>query len=468
VLFVLFVSTQSAVAQWHTDNNPLDSLPASKLMMQMREKPVFNWTMRGAELFFNDYIPVVGDSARFEAGPITTLVSHNALEGLRFRLGGATTVRLNRQLFAEGYLAYGLDDEKLKGDLLLEYAFEKKKKYRREYPLHYLRAEYKYDVNPIGQLYVDRSYDNVFSLLKRKSDRLLTYTQTAELSYFQEYSNGWSYGIAARHQTEWATEYVPFNEIQSDGSIVPLDHYRTSEIEFKLRWARNEKFRFSRRRRYSLMNATVIELTNTVALKNVLGSDYQYNSTELSVHKRLELSAFGFVNIHGRAGQIWGDVPYPLLFMPRTSLAYALAGSEAFALLDPMEFMSDRFVSWNVQYHLNGLLFNRLPLFNQLKWHEVAALQIWHGDLSDKNNPQAVIPTQAIVIPAQAGTTTTNALFLFPEKTYRMGSTPYMELSFGIEHIFKFLRVDYVRRLTFRNHPGTPNDGVRMSTVFSF
>ena len=456
-LFVLLACTQPAVAQPNTDDSLLDSLPVSKLMVHMRQQPAFDWTMRGIDLFVNGYIPVVGDSARFEAGPINTLVSHNALEGLRFRGGGATTVRLHRQFFAEGYLAYGLADEKLKGDLLLEVSFEKKKKYRLEYPFHYLRAEYKYDVNPIGQRYTGRNYDNVFSLLKRKSDKFLTYMQTAELSYFQEYYTGWSYGITARHQTEWATKYVPFNEIQADGSILPVDHYRTSAIEFKLRWTRHEKFYQSRNRRYTmLMDAPIIELTHTTALKNLLGSDYQYNNTELGVHKRFWLSSFGFVDVHGRAGKIWGKVPYPLLLMPRTNLSYTLAWSESFALLDPMEFMNDRFVSWDVQYHLNGLLFNHIPLLNRLKWREICALQGWYGDLSTKNNPMGM------------KTGVSAGLYEFPLNTYSMNGKPYMELSFGIENIFNMLRVDYVRRLTFRNHPDTDRDGFRVSATFLF
>ena len=49
-----------------------------------------------------------------------------------------------------------------------------------------------------------------------------------------------------------------------------------------------------------------------------------------------------------------------------------------------------------------------------------------------------------------------------------MGNTPYMEVSVGIENILKFLRIDYVWRLSYRNHPDIQKNGVRMTMVLSF
>ncbi|GHT22052.1 collagen-binding protein [Bacteroidia bacterium] len=396
------------------------SATAAELMQALRKKPFFYYSLRAIDVLFNGYVPLVGDSARFEMGPINTFISGNSLEGLRLRVGGTTSVHLSRQLFADGYLAYGVGDERWKGRLLLEYTFEKRKKYRLEYPFHYLRAEYRYDINQIGQ---HGSHDNLFAMIVRKPNRMLTYMRTAALSYFHEHYNGWSYGITARHRTEWATPFVPFFD--------DFKAYKTAELEFKLRWAHNEAFYQWRNHRTLIsMDATVIELTHTAALKDVLGSDYQYNSTKLSVRKRFRISPLGYVDVHGRAGKIWGEVPHTLLFMPSTNLSYTINWSESFSLLDPMEFLNRRFASWDVQYHLNGTLFNRIPLLNRLKWRELVACQGWYGDA--------------------------------------MGNTPYMELTVGIENILRILRVDYVRRLTYRNRPDVPNEGVRVGAVLTF
>jgi hypothetical protein len=43
-----------------------------------------------------------------------------------------------------------------------------------------------------------------------------------------------------------------------------------------------------------------------------------------------------------------------------------------------------------------------------------------------------------------------------------------MELSFGIENIFKILEIDYVRRLTYCDTPGINKHGVRLRLHLQF
>ena len=43
-----------------------------------------------------------------------------------------------------------------------------------------------------------------------------------------------------------------------------------------------------------------------------------------------------------------------------------------------------------------------------------------------------------------------------------------MELAFGIENIFKVLRVDYVRRLTYTDLPGVDKWGIRIQFHIQF
>ena len=47
-----------------------------------------------------------------------------------------------------------------------------------------------------------------------------------------------------------------------------------------------------------------------------------------------------------------------------------------------------------------------------------------------------------------------NGLYGFPAGSGVMGRAPYMEASVGIENIFKFMRLDYVWRLNYRDNPG--------------
>ena len=101
---------------------------------------------------------------------------------------------------------------------------------------------------------------------------------------------------------------------------------------------------------------------------------------------------------------------------------------------------------------MNGNLLNRLPLVKKLKWREVFAFRGMWGHLSDKNNP------------ANGG----EGLYLFPDGSYTFGKAPYMEASVGIENIFKFLRLDYVWRLNYRDHPDIQTKGIRFMMRITF
>ena len=90
-----------------------------------------------------------------------------------------------------------------------------------------------------------------------------------------------------------------------------------------------------------------------------------------------------------------------------------------------------------------------------MKWlrlREVISFSGFCGGLTDKNNP-ALDPT---------------GLYRFPEGTSPMGRTPYLEASVGLENIFKILRIDYYRRLTYLDQPNIKKGGVRIALRFSF
>ena len=91
------------------------------------------------------------------------------------------------------------------------------------------------------------------------------------------------------------------------------------------------------------------------------------------------------------------------------------------------------------------------------EWREVIGFKTLYGDLTDKNNPY------------KGG----GDLFEFPSRdgvptSFAMGKTPYMELNVGIHNIFKFIRVDYVRRLNYLGLPNVKKNGVRFVLQFDF
>ena len=442
-----------------TSNRPEEAIKKNpnsveKLMAKFRSVPIFYITEKVVSVLVSGYIPTNKDplKSKFEFGPMNTAISGNAIEGARFRVGGTTTTAFSRNLFFDGYMAYGTKDEKLKYDALVEYSFNDRKEYRKEFPLNSIRREYMYDINQLGQQYMYASKDNMFLAWKRQKDTRATYLRQAELTYYHEHYNGLAYGAVVRNRREYATEYAVFDRIGPDGTISPVKSYDMTELELKFRYAKDEKFYQTRNLRYPItFDALIFNFSHVMAKKDLLGSSYDYHRTDIGIQKRFWFSAFGYIDLITKAGKVWNKVPYPLLILPNANLSYTIQ-PESYTNMNAMEFISDEYASWDLTYYMNGNLLNRLPLVKKLKWREVFCFRGLWGHLTDKNNPM------------NGG----EGLYLFPNGSYTLGKAPYMEASIGIENIFKFLRLDYVWRLNYRDHPGIQTKGVRFMMRMSF
>lgn len=426
----------------------------AELMGRLDSVPVFRITKKVLTILVSGYVGLHDDPTKnlFEFGPMNSTINNNTLEGARFRVGGATTPSLSRHLFLEGYGAYGTKDGKFKYDVMAEYSFNPRKTYLREFPRHSLRVEYMYDVNKLGQQYMYTSKDNMMLMIRRKKDSQITYMRKAELAYLREHLNGISYSATLRNTREYSTWLTPFRRIGADGNVGLVDKYQLSEIELSFRYAHKEKFYQTHNNRIPItFDAFIFNISHRMAKKGWLGSSYDYQRTELGMQKRFWFSAFGYLDAIVKAGKVWNSVPFPLLPLPNANLTYTIQ-PETYTNMNALEFISDEYVSWDLTYYMNGNLLNRLPLIKKLQWREVFCFRGLLGHLSSRNDPS----------------TLREGLYVLPDGSRTFGNTPYMEASVGIENIFKFLRIDYVWRLTYLNSPDIQKHGVRCTMALSF
>ncbi len=435
------------------DKNP-DRM--SQFMDKLNAVPLYAFLKRLTAAIVTGYLPTSTNPKKsyFDIGPLNSVVNFNTIEGMRYRLGGTSTVNLSDRFFFAGYAAYGTKDGKWKYDGLVEYSFNPRKALRTEFPVHSLRFEYMYDINKLGQQYLYTSKDNIMLAIRRKKDTRATYLRQMELTYTREHYSGFKYALVARHFREYATKYCQFNRYESDGTLLPKRYYDMSQVELKLRYAPKEKFYQMHTERISItQDAWVFSLSHVMSFKHVMGSSYNLQHTEAGVTKRLWFSAFGYMDVILKAGKVWSKVPYPLLIIPNANLTYTIQ-PESYTNMNAMEFLNDEYVSWDITYYMNGNLLNRIPLIKKLKWREVFCFRGLKGYLTHKNDPRYAGDTEG--------------LYELPGGCYRMGKAPYMEASAGIENIFKFLRIDYVWRLNYRHHAGIQKRGVRMTFHFTF
>jgi hypothetical protein len=417
------------------------------MLERLRKDPLYYFSEKVFSALVTGYVETAPQNNKITLGPIYSTISSNTAEGIRVRLGGFTTAGLNDHLFAKGYVAYGFNDQKIKYLAGLEYSFDKKEKQANEFPVHSISATYSYELNRLGQYY-NESADNVLLSLKRLPDDKVTYQRKAELSYNQEFYSQLSYGLDVRYQTDFTSPYLPLVDNVTGNNI---SSFSMGEAVFRIRYAPGERIYQTLSKRYSITrNAPVFTLSHTVALKGILGSTYDYSHTEIGFRKRYWFSELGTANVILRAGKVWTKDPFPLLIIPNANLSY-IVQYDTYAMMNALEFINDQYVSWDLNYNMNGLLLNRIPLIQYLKLREIVSFRGMYGSLNDRNNP------------ANA-----NGLFRFPSGSYTMGKDPYMEAGVGVENIFKVLRVDYVWRLTYLNHPGIDKSGIRVVLDFGF
>lgn len=455
-------STRRAQEYW-TENRIAEVSPkeqsVDQMMRELRNNPVYYWMEKGLTFLFTGWIPIREHEPPVFYGPVNTTISHNELEGYRLRTGAMTSAYLNPHLFGQFYAAYGIEDKKFKYMGEVEYSFKKKKEHPNEFPIHSVKMRYENDIFQYGQNYLHTNKDNIFLSLKRNKDDKIGYIKKAEFTYTREFYNHFSYNVTLRNRKDIASHLVPFEQtITTDAGTQRnfVKELTQSEVELKLRWAPKEKFTQTKWNRYRVQpEHPVFTLTHTAGLKGVLGSDYNYQHTEFSFEKRFWFSAFGYTDCIIKAGKVWNEVPFPLLIMPNANLSYTIQ-KESYDLMNAMEFFNDEYFSWDLTYYMNGLIFNRLPLIRKLNWREVITCRGMYGRLSDKNRPDPL---------------NTGNLYKFPyenDEYHYLAGKPYMEVAVGIENIFRVLRVDYVRRITYTDLPGIDKNGIRIQFHIQF
>lgn len=163
------------------------------LLAQLRKVPAFNVIIKTAEILITGYIPTTADKdkSKFDFGPMNTTFSANHLEGFRMRVGGMTTANLNPHWFGSGYLAYGVNDRKLKYNAKLTYSVNKKKYHEGESPVNNISAIQEYDVYTPGQDFLFTSKDNMFVAWKvGEPVTMMQYIRKTMLQYQKEWLGG--------------------------------------------------------------------------------------------------------------------------------------------------------------------------------------------------------------------------------------------------------------------------------------
>jgi Family of unknown function (DUF5686)/CarboxypepD_reg-like domain len=414
----------------------------------IKKIPAFKKRMNLIMLFTTDFLNL----GKIEIGPDDSFYSFNPVEGSRFRFGGRTTPDFSKKITFDGYIAYGLNDKIFKYNAGVTYSLTPRTIY--QFPVKYIKISYQKDIKIPGQELQFSQGDNIFLSFKRGVDDKFLLNRTFRSEYLNEFENHFSYLLGYTYTRQTTEGNLHFNTNEFLSLTNDVKNINISEFYLNLRYAPNESFYQGKLYRDPFPNKyPVIQLKYAVGSKSIY-NDYNYMRLQLNISRRFYVSILGYTDVSFEAGKIFGKVPYPLLFVHRANQSYSYQ-KDSYNLMNFLEFVSDQYVSLNVDHCFNGFIFNKVPLLKKLKLREVVTCKILYGGLSRLNNPDFQ-----------------NDLFKFPVNndgvplTYTLESKPYVEASVGVSNIMKIFRVDLIKRFTYLNHPNVSDIGLRIQFRF--
>jgi len=434
--------------QHRPDTLSLSERQTFAVLDSAKELPSVRNVLDWVELFVNGYKRV----GKFDLGPIINTYAYNNFEGNRVRLGFRTTSDISRDWLTQGYLAYGTQDQRVKGGLKTNYIAE-----RRHWTV--FGAEYRHDVEQVALLDNDFLPDNNLFAAASRWGRFRQGRPVLRdlyvLSVQRDLFHGFTQTLSLRHQEIQPLHNFAFyaDPEQPTGPDARLGtNYALSEIVVESRYARDENLvqTDNRRRAVGTRKWPVFTFRYTLGLDNVLGSTFEYQKFNLLVTHSVATGQLGRFNYRLEGSYIPSALPYPVLKTPLGNETPFL-NPNAFNLMRYFEFVTDRSVSLRAEQHFEGFLLNSLPGIRALNWRLVASANLLYGGISATNRTLAP-PFDSQGRPIARFQT--------------LGQLPYTEVSYGVENIFHFVRVDFLHRLTYRDLPGARNFGAKLTVQF--
>ncbi len=413
-------------------HEPLSETEKSVIQMidTLQNIPVIRTYTDIIKIFVNGYYNV----GKIELGPYNTILAFNDIEGLRAQMGFRTTSDLSRNWVFGGQLAYGFNDEKFKYTGSITNIISREK-------WTTLTLKHRYDLGRIG-IDEEALSANYFFLAAQRFGviRRGNYYHDTRLDFRREFFKGFTQRVVLRYNTFDPAFSFGYYEKPNDLTAPILDQFQTAEIILETRYARDELFIQTDNDRISL-GATrwpIISFQYTRGIKGIMDSDFNYDKLGLSFQKKMKMSFLGTSSITLAGEYTFDPLPYPLLSLHLGNQTFVYT-SATYNLMNYGEFVSDRFATLKWQHHFEGFFLNRIPLLKKLKWRLLATSNVLVGGMTQTNRALVAetSPLGEPTIPIG----------------YFTSSKPYVEVGYGVENIFKFLRVDFIHRLTYKQAP---------------
>ena len=427
---------------WNEARGDTFNLQEQKLISmvdRMNDDPGWKRFVGALKLVSEGWLPL----GKFDLGNVFTFYSWNRIEGSRVKLGFRTTEKLHRNFSLAGYAAYGFADERFKGGGSAEVILgrNQSKKWR-------LGANYRNDLFQQGRSENMLPLDHVLTSFVRLSG---AQKRTMAEQYSAYLGRQWFTGFSTRisgFRDVFENLDGGFSEISGTDSTL-VNSYTSAGLKLNLRFAWGDTDLpanyTAEKRGLFFSDYPMLSFELATGFKGFWGSQFDFQHYRMKLEYQLKANKLGYLDILAEGGLINGELPYPLLHVPNGN-PLVFNDDNAFNLMNYMEFVSDRYVSLQLEHHFDGLLFNWIPGVRKLKLRSFLLGKLHYGVLSGRNS---------------------NTRFQLTDGMELM-TGPYVEVGFGIENIIKISRIDFTWRITHLDNPDILGFIVKPSFYFRF
>jgi len=379
-------------------------------------------------------------------GPIFSTFGFNEVEGLRLRAGGRTYFGKNDLWRLEGFIAYGLRDDKFKYGISGKWLVDKKRRF-------IISAGNRRDVEQIGASLttstdvLGRSLASSSLVATSANDKLTSINLTTLAFELEPWRNlilrvSGNYRTLESASPTFSLDYNTPNGIESE--------IKQFESSFSVSYFPGRKMTgFGVER--NIANTDYASLFAQVSRgdKGVLNSDFDYTKVQFSYIQPWQIGGFGRLTTTVEAGKTFGEVPLGLLSVIPGNQSY-FSIYNTFSQLDFYEFVSDTYTSFHLEHNFNGRIFSRIPFLRQFNLREIVSLRGVWGEISPENV-------------ALSTTSNPNSIPLVAPN-----DKVYYEYSFGVGNIFKVFRIDFNFRGNYLENENARKFGVTGTFGFYF
>lgn len=407
-------------AYWETFR--ADSLsPEERVLFSVTERiqndPAFRLRKNLILTFVTGYIPLKG----IQIGNAYNFYSYNPIEHSRLKFGVRNAPESPIEFSAFG--AYGTFDKRWKYGTSASWNMSKK-------GISRIGGAYRADIEQISRSFNLIDMDHIFSsLVQIGATNSRNYVTDFKAFFEQSLMLGTVLRAEYFHKEFSPVAGNAYIQIQN-GVPIERERYRMNGVAAtfkfsylyqKIRGDFYDEFDYYKEYRKFPDLAIRYEFTD----KALFGSDFDMQKVKMSLRQKVNAKKLGYFTYTLEVGKTFGTVPYVALDIPFGN-QLIVADETSFNLMRFMEFASDQYAAVHFTHHFNGLILDRIPLINKLKWRSLVFGKAFFSSISDANNQQN---------------------YLFPTGLIG-GKQPYYEVGFGLENIFKFGRIDFAWRLT--------------------